>query len=200
MESLGLRWGLMMTPCDMFKVPDDEFETGLEQWARWLERARAAGCTRAYNHFWPGSDERPFDENFEWHHKRLTKIWHVMEETGMQYGLEFMGAQTVCDQFKHPFIRSLCGTIALADSVSEKIGIVFDGIHWYTSALATMTSIGHSDTSIASSTCISMTHRHSRPLLSNGIASERSPTRRVPSTRRASSRCSMGTATRVPSC
>ena len=34
LESLGLRWGLMMTPCDMFKVPDDEFETGLEQWAR----------------------------------------------------------------------------------------------------------------------------------------------------------------------
>lgn len=133
LESLGLRWGLMMTPCDMFKVPDDEFETGLEQWARWLERARAAGCTRAYNHFWPGSDERSFDENFEWHRKRLAKIWHVMEETGMQYGLEFMGAQTVCDQFKHPFIRSLCGTIALADSVSEKISIVFDGIHWYTS-------------------------------------------------------------------
>lgn len=133
LEDMGMKWGLMMAPCDMFLVEDEEFEAGLAQWARWLERARAAGCTRAYNHFWPGSDDRGYEENFEWHHKRLKRIFHIMKENGIRYGLEFMGAQTVCKQFKHPFIRTIGKTKALADSVSPEIGFVFDCIHWYTS-------------------------------------------------------------------
>ena len=133
LESMGMKWGLMMAPCDMYKVSDEEFDQAVDQWARWLERARAAGCTRAYNHFWPGSDTRDFQENFEWHHRRLERIFHIMKENGIQYGLEFMGAQTVCDEFQYPFLRTLSGTMALADSVSHEIGFVFDGIHWYTS-------------------------------------------------------------------
>ena len=80
----GMKWGLMMGPCDMFLVGDEEFDKALEQWARWLERAGAAGCCRAYNHFWPGNDERDFEENFEWHHKRLQRIYHIMKENGFQ--------------------------------------------------------------------------------------------------------------------
>ena len=53
LADMGMRWGLMMAPCDMFKVSDEEFETALDQWARWLERAKAAGCDKAYNHLWP---------------------------------------------------------------------------------------------------------------------------------------------------
>lgn len=133
LESMGMKWGLMMCPCDMYLVDDAQFETALEQWARWLERARAAGCYRAYNHFWPGADDRDYDENFEWHHKRLSKIYHIMKENGFRYGLEFMGAQTVCSSFEYPFARTISGTMALADSVSHEIGFVFDMIHWYTS-------------------------------------------------------------------
>ena len=133
LESRGMKWGLMMGPCDMFREGDEEFDKALEQWARWLERARAAGCSRAYNHFWPGADERDFEENFEWHRNRLQRIYHIMKENGFQYGLEFMGARTVCSKFRYPFIRTISGTMALADSVSREIGFVFDCIHWYTS-------------------------------------------------------------------
>lgn len=133
LESYGMKWGLMMAPCDMFLAGDKEFDDALDQWDRWLSRARAAGCTRAYNHFWPGADERGYEENFEWHHKRLKKIYHIMKKNGFQYGLEFMGARTVCSRFKYPFIRTISGTMALADSVSHEIGFVFDCIHWYTS-------------------------------------------------------------------
>ena len=86
LESRGMKWGLMMGPCDMFRAGDEEFDKALEQWARWLERARAAGCSRAYNHFWPGADERDFEENFEWHRNRLQRIYHIMKENGFQYG------------------------------------------------------------------------------------------------------------------
>ncbi|MDR1766014.1 MAG: sugar phosphate isomerase/epimerase [Lachnospiraceae bacterium] len=132
----GMRFGLMMAPCDMFKAEDAVFEEALAQWARWLERARAAGCTKAYNHFWPGSDSRPYEENFEWHRRRLQRIFHIMEENGIFYGLEFMGAKTVRDGFRYPFAATLGETLALADSVSSRIGVVFDTIHWYTSGMA----------------------------------------------------------------
>ena len=56
-----------------------------------------------------------------------------MKENGFQYGLEFMGARTVCSKFRYPFIRTISGTMALADSVSREIGFVFDCIHWYAS-------------------------------------------------------------------
>ena len=133
LTDMGMRWGLMMAPCDMFKVSDEEFETALDQWARWLERAKAAGCDKAYNHLWPGSDEKEYDENFEWYHQRLKKIFHIMDENGFQYGLEYQGLPTINHEFKYPFICNLAGAMALADSVSHKIGFVFDGIHWYTS-------------------------------------------------------------------
>lgn len=133
LEDLGMKFGLMMAPCDMFLVDDKRFNKALDQWDRWLERARAAGSFRAYNHFWPGADDRDFEENFQWHNIRLGKIFRIMKDNGFQYGLEFMGAKTVCDKFKHPFIRTISGTMALADSVSHEIGFVFDGIHWYTS-------------------------------------------------------------------
>lgn len=135
LSNIGMRFGLMMAPCDMFRVDDQTFDKALDQWDRWLERAAAAGCSRAYNHFWPGSDEREFDENFEWHRKRLSKIWDVMKKNGFQYGLEFMGAKTVRDSFRYPFIHSLMGTVALSDSVDPKISFVFDTIHWYTSGM-----------------------------------------------------------------
>jgi len=133
LENMGMRWGLMMAPCDMFKVSDEEFVRALDQWAKWLERARAAGCDRAYNHLWPGSDEKDFEENFEWYHNRLEKIFRIMKENGFRYGLEYQGLETINHKFKYPFVCNLAGAMALADSVSHEIGFVFDCIHWYTS-------------------------------------------------------------------
>lgn len=135
LAGLGMRWGLIMAPCDLYKVPDDEFEAGLRLFGQWASLAREAGCERAYNHIWPGSDTRGYDENFEWHSKRLRAVFHVLDDCGLKYGLEFMGAKTVRDGFAHPFIHSLAGTMALADSVDRRIGFVFDTIHWYTSGM-----------------------------------------------------------------
>ena len=33
LESRGMKWGLMMGPCDMFRAGDEEFDKALEQWA-----------------------------------------------------------------------------------------------------------------------------------------------------------------------
>lgn len=131
MDSLGMRFGLIMAPCDMYKVDDDTFEKALDTFEEWSWRAALAGCTRAYNHIWPGSNTRDYEENFAWHARRLTAIHAVLRKNGIRYGLEFMGPVTVQKQFKYGFIRSLMGVVALAQAVSRDIGFVFDTIHWY---------------------------------------------------------------------
>lgn len=133
MEDLGMRFGLIMAPTDMYKIPDSEFDSRVTEFGQWAHRAELAGCSRAYNHIWAGSDQFPYEENLTWHQERLSKIYHVLREEGILYGLEFMGAKTVRDSFRYPFIHSLMGILNLADSVSPEIGFVFDTIHWYTS-------------------------------------------------------------------
>lgn len=127
----GMKWGLIMAPCDLYRVDDQAFAEGLKTFAQWAERAQAAGCTRAYNHIWPGSNEREYEQNFSWHTARLRAVNHVLRENGIRYGLEFMGPQTVRDSFRFPFIHSQSGIMALASAVDNQIGFVFDTIHWY---------------------------------------------------------------------
>lgn len=133
LDDNGMHFGLIMTPCDMYKVDDEEFEKALNVYEEWAYLARIAGCTRAYNHIWSGSNERDYEENFEWHIKRMSRVYEILKKNGMRYGLEFMGAQTVQNQFKYAFIRSLMGVVALTQEVDREIGFVFDTIHWYTS-------------------------------------------------------------------
>ena len=133
MEDLGMRFGLIMAPADMYKIPDEDFDKAAVEFGRWAHRAALAGCSRAYNHVWPGSDSCPYWENFDWHVRRASKIYSLLQAEGILYGLEFMGAETVQKQFKYPFIHSLMGIISLAEAVSPEVGFVFDTIHWYTS-------------------------------------------------------------------
>ena len=133
MDELKMCFGLIMAPCDMYKVDDIEFEQSLKTFDKWAKLAQIAGCKRAYNHIWPGSNERDYEENFEWHVKRLNAIYKVLNDNGINYGLEFMGPKTIRDNFKYEFIHSLIGILSLTNEVDSSIGFVFDTIHWYCS-------------------------------------------------------------------
>lgn len=131
MHDLDMRFGLIMTPCDMYKVDDATFEDALATLGRWAELASIAGCTRAFNHIWPGNDTRDYEDNFDWHIRRISRVFRILNDNGIQYGLEYIGPKTVREQFKYPFIHSLSGILSLTDCVDKRIGFVFDTIHWY---------------------------------------------------------------------
>lgn len=166
MESMGLRFGLIMAPCDMYKVDDAIFSRSLKVFDEWSYRASLAGCTRAYNHIWPGSDERDYQENFDWHANRLNAIYQILSKNGISYGLEFMGPIVVQQQFRHPFIRSLMGLVSLTQTVSHDIGFVFDTIHWYCSGSSRddlFYALMHSDKVINLHLCDATTVRNKQP-------------------------------------
>lgn len=130
----GLKWSLMPMPAD-FLVPDtsDEmFDAGLEKLKVWAGTGEKIGVKYAYNHVFPGHNERDYDENFEWHIIRVRQINKILRDHGIRYGLEFLGPWDLRNTFKKPFVHTIAGVLAIADSAGPDVGIVFDSFHWYT--------------------------------------------------------------------
>jgi sugar phosphate isomerase/epimerase len=132
-ERCGLHTGLFFLPCDFLAIDDAGFGEGLAQLREVAPLAAAAGCRRTYNHVWPGSNERDFGANWDWHVERLSALLETLSANGIRLGIEFIGPKTLRDTFAHEFVHTLPQALELADAVSPDLGIVLDTFHWYTS-------------------------------------------------------------------
>ena len=128
----GLKWGLLPIPIDTFTetIEGKAFEDGIEKLKKWAEAGEKLGVRYSYNHIWPSSDLRPFDENFEWHVKRLEKIQTVLKPHGIKYGFEFLGPYELRAK-KYPFVHTIAGVLSIADAAGGYAGFLFDTYHWY---------------------------------------------------------------------
>lgn len=134
MKDNGLVWGLMPMPADFYHwdLDDERFDQALRTLARQAAAAEKLGVTHAYNHVW-SSGPRAYEENFEWHIRRVSAVSEILNDHGVQYGLEFLGPHELRSWQKHEFVHSLSGVLAIADAAGGKAGIAFDTFHWYTS-------------------------------------------------------------------
>jgi sugar phosphate isomerase/epimerase len=90
------------------------------------------GCTRAYTWLMPGSNERPFRENFAFHVAQLLPVAQVLAEHGCRLGLEFIGPRTMRDSLRYGFIYSSEGMLCLAEAIGANVGLLMDCWHWHT--------------------------------------------------------------------
>jgi sugar phosphate isomerase/epimerase len=129
----GLKWGLLQTPVDFFHedIEGSVFEEALEMQKKWAEVGEKLGVKYAYNHVWPTSSKREFNENFEWHVDRLRRIQSIFKSHGIKYGLEFLGPKELRTQHKHTFVHTISGVLAIADAAGGESGFLFDTYHWY---------------------------------------------------------------------
>lgn len=112
-----------------------------EQWADDLRRlpdlaalGRALGCTRTTTVMLPGSDERPYRENFAWHVERLRPIAEVLRDFDCRLGIEFIGPKPARSGRAHEFIYTLGGLMELAGAIGTgNVGVLLDAWHLYTS-------------------------------------------------------------------
>lgn len=134
MKDNGLKWGLLPMTADYYywDLTDEAFDDALKRLAQRAAVAEKLGVTHAYNHVWPASF-REFDENFEWHVRRVKAVTEVLNDHGVQYGLEFLGPHELRTWQKHEFVHSLAGVLAIADATGGKAGVAFDSFHWYCS-------------------------------------------------------------------
>ncbi|MGH2560330.1 MAG: sugar phosphate isomerase/epimerase family protein [Thermomicrobiales bacterium] len=96
--------------------------------------ARELGCTRATTGIMPGSDDRPYDENFAWFLERLRPTAEVLRDEGCRLGIEFISPKTLRARYKHEFIYTMGGMMELAIAAGTgNVGVLLDAWHLYTS-------------------------------------------------------------------
>ena len=123
----GLTWGLMPMPADFYhwELDDAAFDEALRTLARQAKAAEKLGVTHAYNHVWPTSP-RAFDENFDWHVRRVRAVSSILADHGVRYGLEFLGPHELRTWQPHEFVHTLAGVLAIADAAGGQAGVAFD--------------------------------------------------------------------------
>ncbi|MGH2534876.1 MAG: sugar phosphate isomerase/epimerase family protein [Thermomicrobiales bacterium] len=122
-------WGLPVAWTNDEKRPDD-----LTAFPKLAALARELGCTRATTGIMPGSDERPYKENFAWFLERLRPTAEALRDEGCRLGIEFISPKTLRARYTYEFIYSMGGMMELAYAAGTgNIGVLLDAWHLYTS-------------------------------------------------------------------
>ena len=132
-DDAGLRMGAWGLPVD-WRGDEAAMKQGLERLHAQAKVAQSLGCTRLATWILPFSEDKPFQENFDWHVSRFRPIGEVLSEYGCQLGLEFIGPKTMREGKKHEFIHTMEGMLELGDKIGTgNIGLLLDAWHLYTS-------------------------------------------------------------------
>lgn len=122
-------WGL---PVD-WRGSEEKWREGLEQLPRLAEAAAAVGGTRVSTWIMPCSNDREYDENYQFHIARFTPIAKILNDHGISLGLEFIGPKTLRDTQTYPFIHTMPDMLAMGRDIGPNVGLLLDAFHWYTS-------------------------------------------------------------------
>ena len=113
---------------------DEQWKADLRELPRLAATARELGATRTATFMPSGSDERPCQENFDWHVARFRPIAEVLRDEGCRFGIEFIGPRTYRAGFRHEFIHTLDGVMELVAAIGTgNVGVMLDSWHLYTS-------------------------------------------------------------------
>ncbi len=121
-------WNLPFKPYTLTKA---KWQDALAKLPPLLATAQALGATRAGMWILPGSYDRSYAQNFTFHVERFQPVARLLADYGIRLGLEFLGPETLCRIFKHPFIRSVAQTRELARVIGSNCGQLFDNYHWH---------------------------------------------------------------------
>ncbi len=132
-DDAGLEMGAWGLPVN-WRGDEAEFRKGLEGLHRLANIGQSLGCTRLSTWILPFSEDKPFEENFDFHVQRFRPIGEVLSEYGCQLGLEFIGPKTMRAGKKYEFVYTMEGMLELCDKIGTgNMGLLLDAWHWYTS-------------------------------------------------------------------
>ncbi len=93
----------------------------------------ALGCFRCSTYIMPFSEERTFDENYDFHVSRIKPLAAALAVEGIHFGMEYVGPATMRAGKKYPFVHDLAGMLKMAADCGQNVGLLMDAWHWYTS-------------------------------------------------------------------
>lgn len=125
-ESAKLKLGAFILPVEWARS-DEQFQKELQQLSEMAEMAAELGCVRATTKIAPFSDDRPMQDNFEFHRTRFSDVASVLAGHKISLGLEFQAPKSLREGKKFEFIHSYDEAMTLAKGVTTgPVGIVLD--------------------------------------------------------------------------
>lgn len=127
---------------------DATWEAGLQELPRLAAVGRELGATRTATYMPSGSNERPYEENWDWHVARLGPIAEVLQDEGCRLGIEFIGTKTYRDAFRHQFVSDLDELLFLVSTIAfANVGVMLDSWHLFASggSLADLDNLSNDD-------------------------------------------------------
>lgn len=130
-EEAGVKAGGWNLPVN-WRGEDAEFEEHLGKLPERAKLAAELGCTRVITVIMAWDNARPFQENWDFHVKRLRKPAEILKEYGHSLAMEFIGPQTSRAPHKYGFLYTMDGMLALCAAVGTgNVGLLFDAWHCY---------------------------------------------------------------------
>lgn len=95
--------------------------------------AQQIGCTRTMTWILSGSNDLPYEENRRFHIERLKPAAEILADHGIDFGLEFLGPQTLYANLQYEFIHDMKSMLDMGAEMGSNVGLLLDCWHWYTS-------------------------------------------------------------------
>lgn len=132
-DSAKLKLSTFRLPVDL-ESDEATFRRQLTELIDLAQTAAQVGCLRAITAIAPGSDERPYHENFELHRKRLAEIGKLLAPHGIQLGVEFLTYAELRQAKPFEFIHGLEPLLMLLGMVgANNVGVSLDLWHVHVS-------------------------------------------------------------------
>ncbi len=116
-----------------FREDEARWKEDLEKLPAIAKTMSEFGMSRTFTWIMPGSNDKNFDQNYEFHVTRLKPVAAILADHGIRFGLEFVGPKTSRDSFRHPFVYTTHAMLRMAKEVGANCGLLLDSWHWYTS-------------------------------------------------------------------
>lgn len=133
MESKKVGWATAGLPVD-FRRDDAAFTQGMKDFPAYARAMKRAGVSRVTTWITPTSAQVTYLVNFRTHATRFRQIAEVLGDSGIRFGVEYVGPKTAWASQRFPFIHTMVEMKELFAEVNRpNVGFVLDSWHWYTS-------------------------------------------------------------------
>lgn len=125
-QSARLQPGTFELPLEI-ESDDASFAKRVQKLGEYAQVASEVGCTRCVAAIVPGSEKRPYHENFEFHRQRLAEICKALQMGGVRLGVGFQAAEYLRKGHAFQFIHDLDALTLLVNMIGvPNVGLLID--------------------------------------------------------------------------
>lgn len=131
MQQAKIVWGLSGLPVE-FRRDEAVFRDGMLALPPLAKGLQRAGVTRVTTWLLPMHNELTYMQNFRQHARRLAEVARVLGDSGLRFGLEYVGPKTLWTSQRFPFLHTMAETKELIAEIKQPgVGFVLDSWHWW---------------------------------------------------------------------